>query len=65
MASVVNGASFTFEVAMAQRLFQSRRPSARGPHLFTNYAPAADGRRFLINAVAADMTSRRIRSPWS
>jgi hypothetical protein len=36
-------------------LFQTRRPTIRGPLFFGNYAPASDGQRFLVNTIAVDM----------
>jgi Tol biopolymer transport system component len=54
MAVPVNGVSSTFEVAAPQALFQTRTPTMRGPLLFGNYAPAADGQRFLVNTIAVD-----------
>ena len=49
MAAQVKRGPTGFEVGMRQPLFQTRRPTARGPLLFSNYAPAADGQRFLVN----------------
>lgn len=54
-AAPVKGGTSTFEAGVGQPLFQTRRPLARGPLLFTAYAPAADGRRFLVNTLAADV----------
>ena len=51
MAEPVTGGSLTFDVGAAQRLFQTRVPTIRGPLFFGNYAPSADGRRFLVNTV--------------
>ena len=55
MAVPVNGGASTFEVGAPQALFQTRRPTMRGPLLFGNYAPAADGQRFLVNTIAGDV----------
>jgi hypothetical protein len=55
MAAPVKGDASTFEAGTGQALFQTRRPLARGPLLFTTYAPAPDGRRFLVNRLAADV----------
>ena len=55
MAAPGKGAASTFEAGTGQPLFQTRRPLARGPLLFTSYAPAADGQRFLVNRLAADV----------
>ena len=45
----------SFEVGAAQALFQTHTPTIRGPLLFGNYVPAADGQRFLVNTIAADV----------
>jgi Tol biopolymer transport system component len=55
MAIPVTGTASTFEAGAAQALFQTRRPVARGPLIFTAYAPSADGQRFLVNRLAADV----------
>jgi hypothetical protein len=49
------GGTSGFETGSKQALFQVRRPIGRGPLLFTNYAPTADGQRFLINTLASDV----------
>ena len=54
MASPIKGGASTFEVGTPQALFQTRRPMTRGPLFFGNYAPDADGQRFLVNTIAAD-----------
>jgi len=48
--------STSFEVAARQVLFQTRRPTARGAILFSNYKPSADGQRFLVNTIVNDAT---------
>jgi eukaryotic-like serine/threonine-protein kinase len=55
-AQVKRGPS-AFDVGIRQSLFRTRRPVARGPLLFSNYAPAANGQRFLINAIATEVSS--------
>jgi dipeptidyl aminopeptidase/acylaminoacyl peptidase len=55
MAASVNGSAGTFEAGSPQSLFQTHRAATRGPHLFTSYTPDADGRRFLVNALAGDV----------
>jgi dipeptidyl aminopeptidase/acylaminoacyl peptidase len=50
-AAQVSHASASFEVVSRQVLFQTRRPTARGPILFSNYRPSADGQRFLLNTL--------------
>src|SRR5262245_19551556 len=57
MAAQVKRGSSVFEAGITQRLFQTRRPTARGPLFFSNYAPAVDGRRFLINRSASEVAS--------
>ena len=54
MASPIKGGASAFEVGTPQALFQTRRPMTRGPLFFGNYAPDADGQRFLVNTIAAD-----------
>jgi Tol biopolymer transport system component len=51
----VTGGPSSFEIVSRQSLFQTHRPNARGPILFGNYRPSADGQRFLINTVAGDI----------
>ena len=55
MAVQVKRGPPTFDIGVTQALFQTRRGVARGPLLFSNYAPAADGQRFLVNAMAAEV----------
>jgi Tol biopolymer transport system component len=55
MAAQVRGGPSSFEVSGREALFQTRGPTARGPLLFTNYASAADGQRFLFNTVVGDI----------
>jgi len=50
-AAQVTGGPAAFEVLARQSLFQTHRPTTRGPILFSNYRPAIDGQRFLINTV--------------
>jgi len=55
MAAPINGGASTFEAGTPQALFQTHRPTIRGPLFFGNYAPAADGQRFLVNTIAVDV----------
>jgi Tol biopolymer transport system component len=52
MAVPIKAGATTFAAGVPVPLFETRRPFS-GP-LFSNYAPAADGRRFLVNTIAAD-----------
>jgi Tol biopolymer transport system component len=52
MAVPIKAGTTRFEAGVPVPLFETRRPYS-GP-LFSNYAPAADGRRFLVNTIAAD-----------
>ncbi len=53
MAVSIKTTLTTFAPAAPQPLFQTRRPFSSPLH--TNYSPAADGQRFLINTVAGDV----------
>ena len=54
MASPIKGGASTFEAGTPRALFQTRRPMTRGPLFFGNFAPDADGQRFLVNTIATD-----------
>ena len=62
MAAPISAAS-TFEIGTPQALFQTRRPITCGPLFFANYAPAADGQRFLVNMNHLLSSTRRPRLP--
>jgi eukaryotic-like serine/threonine-protein kinase len=53
-AAQVTGDPSSF-VAGRETLFQTHRPNARGPILFSNYRPAADGQRFLFNTIVGEI----------
>jgi Tol biopolymer transport system component len=52
MAVPINVAATTFEAGVPVPLFETRRPFS-GP-LVSNYIPAADGQRFLVNTIATE-----------
>jgi Tol biopolymer transport system component len=52
MAVPIKAGASGFESGLPRPLFETHRPYS-GP-LFSNYVPAADGQRFLVNTTAAD-----------
>ena len=54
VAVPVTPSAATFTAGAPKLLFQTQRSTFRGPQMFTNYTPSADGQRFLINRLADD-----------